>query len=183
MASYAYLRKEYPISLMDQLEKIINYKCDDIFIEETEITKTYELERLLSSLQSENQLLVYDIRVLAKGPKGLRKLFEQLQSNDIHLISLQDNLDTKETLKFYDNVLLGLSIEETYRKCLIQQRLDEVKLDGQVLGRPSVDTKIISKIVFLFEKKGKSMREIAEICQVSLGTVHKYIKKNVKMKN
>lgn len=155
------------------------YKCEEVFIEETELASSNELERLSHILQPEDQLLVYDLRAFAKGVKEFKKLLEQLKEHEIRLISLQDKLDTAVMPHFYESVLLVLDMEEKHRKYLIRTSLEQAKLEGRMTGRPRVEDEIISKIVFLFEKKGKSMREIAEICQVSLGTVHKYIRKNM----
>lgn len=179
MVLYAYVRKEYPASTLEQLRMLSDYKCEEVFIEENDISNGHELERLVDCLQEDDQLLVYDLRAFAKGAKDFKQLLEQLTRQNIRLISLQDKLDTEVSQQFYSDALLVLNMEKKYRKYMIRTSLEQAKLAGRVTGRPRVEDDVISKIVFLFEKKGKSMREIAEICQVSLGTVHKYIKKNM----
>lgn len=50
----------------------------------------------------------------------------------------------------------------------------ELKKQGVFIGRPTITDDLIEQIRDLSLHQHKSVREIAAICQVSVGTVHKY---------
>lgn len=180
MSLYAYIRKDYPASTLDQLKILQNYKCTEVFIEEVDLASNIELEKMFQTIKPEDQIVIYDLRTFAMNSRDFRELLKRLKSMDIRLISLQDSLDTQTSTDFYSNVLMVLNMKEKHRKFVIHSGFEQARLEGRILGRPRVEDDVISRIAFLSNKKGKSMREIAEICQVSLGTVHKYVKESNK---
>jgi DNA invertase Pin-like site-specific DNA recombinase len=55
--------------------------------------------------------------------------------------------------------------------------IQDAKVKGVIGGRPKVSDLKIEKIKYLYEKRGYTLREIADECEVSLGTAYKYIQK------
>ena len=55
-----------------------------------------------------------------------------------------------------------------------QKGLKEAVRNGIRIGRPQIDDETINKIRFLHQSQKCTVREISEICEVSLGTVYKY---------
>lgn len=175
MALYAYIRKDYPVSTLEQIDMLRAYECQEVFIEDMDVTDNSELTRLLKKLVANDELLVYNLQVFAKKSREFEELLKVLNEYNVRLISIQDHIDTKVSTRFYTDVLKVLKMEERHQSYLIRTSIERAKKQGRSTGRPRVGDQTIDQIVFLFEQKGKSMREIAEICEVSLGTVHKYV--------
>ncbi|MFU7520700.1 hypothetical protein ACM9HL_12740 [Vagococcus salmoninarum] len=66
MAIYGYIRKDFPVETTNQLEKVMSYKCREIFIEETNFSVRKELNKLLQQLRNEDQLVVYNLQVFGQ---------------------------------------------------------------------------------------------------------------------
>lgn len=56
----------------------------------------------------------------------------------------------------------------------IRRRVKRSKEQGILIGRPSLEPEIIKKIRRLKNDEKKSVREVAVLCNVSVGSVHKY---------
>lgn len=76
------------------------------------------------------------------------------------------------------SLILDLAEIESY---VISERTTKgiqlAKDDGRIGGRPRVSQTKIEIIRHLYKNKKYSLREIADECHVSLGTVHKYSQK------
>lgn len=179
MAIYGYIKRNYPVPTAEQLTAIVTHECDELFIDSDEFNASSELEKLHKIITFDDQVIIYDIRVLFKGLKELKKLFELFEEKNIRLISINDGIDTKENKSFLEHTLLIIQTEEEYRSQYIKYRIDQGRAEGKRHGRPSLDQETIKKIQFLFNNKKYSLREISRICNVSLGTVHKYTKVGV----
>lgn len=73
----------------------------------------------------------------------------------------------------------GLLVLAQSEKNIVSNRIKlgmETGLDGgTVYGRPTIQKDKVAEIQNLFKNYSKSYREIAESCDVSIGTVHKYV--------
>lgn len=103
MTKYGYIRKEYPESTTEQLKKMENYNYDELFIDEYSFNRREELNKLLSQMNSRDKLIVSDLRVFHCDFKSLKELLIYLQSKQIHLISINENIDTKLSSRFYSS--------------------------------------------------------------------------------
>ena len=177
MAIYGYAKRNYPFLTTVQLSALDKYGCDDIFIEAEEFGADSELENMIKKLQLNDQLIVYDMRFLFQGFNELKRLLEFFKNKNIELLSIRDELDTKENIFFLEDVLLLIRTEQSYRRDFIKHRIAKSRSEGRNHGRPQISEEIVTEIRFLFDHKKKSMREISKICGVSLGTVHKYTRK------
>ncbi|MBP1039616.1 recombinase family protein [Vagococcus sp. BWB3-3] len=82
------------------------------------------------------------------------------------------------TERDYIRILLTISRQEKeIRSICTKESLARVRREGIAIGRPTIQTTVVDKIDFLYNNQGKSIREVAAICEVSVGTVHKYLKK------
>lgn len=82
------------------------------------------------------------------------------------------------TERDYIRILLTISRQEKeIRSICTKESLARVRREGIVIGRPSIQHTVVDKIDFLYNNQGKSIREVAAICEVSVGTVHKYLKR------
>lgn len=79
----------------------------------------------------------------------------------------------------YIDILWHLVTHEKRSKSIqAKAALQRARENGSVLGRPQLSKAVIEKIIYLSKHQKKSMREIAKLCNVSVGSVHKYIKSN-----
>ncbi len=76
----------------------------------------------------------------------------------------------------YLRVLAGLAKRDV---AMMSRRthegLEKAKAKGKVGGRPTINPALIERIRLLHQVHRKTIREISTECEVSLGTVHKYI--------
>ncbi|MBP1042817.1 recombinase family protein [Vagococcus sp. BWB3-3] len=78
----------------------------------------------------------------------------------------------------YLQLLTGLALSEkeiVSRRTLKGLRVAHAK--GVVSGRPAINEQTIDRIRYLHTSQKKNIRQISTECGVSLGTVHKYIKR------
>lgn len=179
MTRYGYVRKDYPISTVEQLTNIMPYKCDELFIEEAKFEQEIELNQLLKKMNQKDQLIVYNFQVFGKNLKAFKQLVIELQKKKIRLISVEDEIDTETIVSFYKSALTIIKMFENNQGHLVRKSLERVKQSGSMTGRPAISDEVIKRILYLY-KQGKPMREIASICGVSLGTVYKYVEKGRK---
>lgn len=78
--------------------------------------------------------------------------------------------------KVYLDILWQIA---SYEKVAVSNRvrrgMERSKERGTPRGRPSLDAELIQKIRKLKVNEKKSIREIAMLCDVSIGSVHKYV--------
>ncbi|MBP1044241.1 recombinase family protein [Vagococcus sp. BWB3-3] len=180
MSVYGYIRKEYPLPTVKQVDELsrCEFEFDELYIEEHDLKSYKELEQLLKSVKPGDHVVVCNLNVFSKGMAEFKQLLMLLSEQGIRLTSLLEDIDTERSPNFYSDVIKVLEIEEQHRRFIIKTSLEKAKLAGKITGRPKIDKQVINEINFLFKHKGKTMREIADICHVSLGTVHKYVSNN-----
>ncbi|MBP1040046.1 recombinase family protein [Vagococcus sp. BWB3-3] len=174
MALYGYIRKNYPTKTIDQLKVMTSYACTEIFIEDEAFRADEQLINLLDTIQVEDQVVIYSLESFAKRLKDLGKILSMMKQKNIRLISLKEKIDTLHSADFYTHALLLIDFQAEYTGDLIKRGLQQSKLDGKTFGRPTINENVVDKIQVLLNSKKMTMREVAEACQVSLGTVHKY---------
>ncbi|MBP1042614.1 hypothetical protein I6N95_16480 [Vagococcus sp. BWB3-3] len=52
--------------------------------------------------------------------------------------------------------------------------ITELKEQGKPIGRPTITEDLMQRIKVLYHERGHSIRDVSAICEVSVGTVHKY---------
>lgn len=178
VTTYGYVRKNYPDTTSNQLQRIMVHDCQDIFIEEESLENDRELEKLMNLLKKNDQLIVDSIGVLGKSIKDMTVFFERLSEKNVRLISKSDSIDSKRDERFYDLVSILYKVNLNCQKKLTKERIATSQSLGTIFGRPTIDDDIIKRINRLYEYEKLTMREIASQCNVSLGSVHKYLKQS-----
>lgn len=150
--------------------------CDQVISVEKTSSSIHELVTLIEG-NLEQDIYVHSLDYL-----GLRLL--QL------LPALEIAVCENKILHFCEKEsLMKLSDEDYFatiydlsktEKRIAQKRLTEryqaLRNEGRLVGRPAIKKELIHDIQFFYEKEKKTMREIAKLTDLSLGTVHKYIK-------
>lgn len=176
MATYGYIRKEYPVPTTEQLKIMNEVSVDEVFIENSPFIEQDELKKMLLTMKSRDCIVVYNLRTFAQNFKKFKELLYYLSKKKIDLISLEDDINTIETPEFYEGVLAVFRMEEEHFKYQVKESVDLAKANGKEIGRPKIKKETILLIQELAKSK-KTLREIADICNVSLGAVHKYVNK------
>ena len=177
MKTYAYLKK-HPTSkesLSEQIKHFDFSKIDHSFVDEENSTK--ELERLITGLEKGDTLIIYTLSLVNFHKNDMRNLFLYLKKMAIRLILIKENMDTakEEFSSFFKICILYQNVQKKIIQDTTKRSLARANKNGVTLGRPTIDEGTIEHINSLRNKQHKSIREIASICDVSIGTVHKYI--------
>ncbi|MBP1040120.1 recombinase family protein [Vagococcus sp. BWB3-3] len=157
----------------EQLKLLLPYDCEAIYIDNHDLSCDKELFVLLETLKSGDMLIAISLSSFGKQYKSMAKLLEQLEEKKVSLITVLEKIDSRKLPYFYS---ISKSILDTSLCChkeKTRQSLTRLKDEGALLGRPKIDEDTIRKMQFLSNQK-YTLREIAEMCQVSLGSVHKY---------
>ncbi|MBP1042337.1 recombinase family protein [Vagococcus sp. BWB3-3] len=174
MAIYGYIRKEFPTRTVEQLALLATYDCTDVYIDTEELTEDKELNRLLATLGPQDTLVIPSLAVFGKKLKTLGEIMAHLWELSVRLISLGEELDTRHSPYVYQMYGVVAQTEQACQKKISKQAMERVRAKGGVIGRPAISQETIEKIQTLAHQK-YSLRQISEVCDVSLGSVHKYV--------
>ncbi|MCD5077457.1 recombinase family protein [Enterococcus gallinarum] len=165
----------------EQLNKLKKFGCTELFHETyayEENCDNHSLESVIARMQSGETLVVSELHRLGKTTRQLTELTDLLRKRNLHLVSLAENIDTREPMgAIYFNLMEGLAAME---QALIKERtlvgLNNARKNGKIGGRPKIDPKTIKKIRQLYYDKKETIQFISTKCGVSVGTCYKYIK-------
>lgn len=175
MAVYGYIRKEYPISTINQVSNLKKFELDGVFIEDFDFETDSELEKLLAIMKPYDYLVVSDLLVFAKIKIRFKKLLRQLKENKIYLISINDKINTSEYKHFYEDNLSVIKMQEKIHSVQVKESIENARTEGKSIGRPKTTPAKIEEMKVLYQEEGKSLKEISKICNISIATVYKYL--------
>ncbi|WP_165006394.1 MULTISPECIES: recombinase family protein [unclassified Enterococcus] len=168
------------VDLTTQVEQLSAFGCQEIYHETYEVkdtgSATIELETVIGNMQQGDALVVCQLHRLGKSTRQLTELTQLFKDRGLHLVSIDEGIDTREMGKIYFQLMEGLANMEC---ALIKERtlvgLDEARKKGKIGGRPKIDAKTIKKIRRLYYEKKETIQFISSKCGVSVGTCYKYI--------
>ncbi|WP_314060952.1 recombinase family protein [uncultured Vagococcus sp.] len=175
MTVFGYARKDYPSQIAIQLNKLMTYNCEKVFVENQSFNEESELKEVLGELRQKDVLVVDSLAVFGKRIKKLTELLKMLEKRQIRLISVTEALDTMEPWSFATTAEVLCSVDSECQSQYTKERLAISKSNGQHLGRPTIKRQTIEEIQRLHHQHKLNYREISLACGVSLGSVHKYI--------
>lgn len=143
--------------------------------------KRPELEKMLMTLRSGDQLIVYSFSRLSRSTKSLLDLVERLNEMGVELISIKEQLDT--TTATGKMMLTMLSALSQFERDLIAERtkdaLKVARARGRVGGRPKAGNEATKKkAIALYYANTMTNKEIASIVGVSTATLSRWIKEH-----
>lgn len=179
MKTIGYVRKTFiDDNLSAQMEALSAYGCNEIFCEtfEKESDAT-SLEQMVNNLAAGDTLVVNRLHHLGKSTRQLTELTKQLQAQGAHLVSLEEEIDTRHPMgDLYYKLMDSLAKMEC---ALIKERtlvgLDNARKKGKIGGRPKIDGRTVKRIRRLYYENKKTIQFISTKCGVSVGTCYKYI--------
>ena len=162
----------------EAVQKLEKAGCDSIVCEKDLNAKGeaqyIELNQLVEGCKAGDIVVIPDVSHLRKTViqidafvKKLDRIDAQLQVID-HVVDIDDEM-----------FLTLINYFSTMEKSLIRNRtsrgLKRARTEGRVGGRPRISQETIDRIQFLYNTDKYSLREIADQCNISLGTAYKYV--------
>lgn len=179
IVGYAYTTEDKGY-LSSQLEKLGKHGCDKIVLE-TDGLKTVthphvELEAAIETMEAGDKLVIFELVCLGKSIIQLAEFITELDEKGIDLIVLEKEAD----LASIDDATYTAMIKNMAQmeKAIIRERtsrgLEEARRNGRIGGRPRISEETVERIQFLYHNNKYTLRQIAEECNISLGTAYKY---------
>jgi len=164
----------------EQLNKLKQFGCHEFYHDTYSIEddERHTLESVVARMQPGDMLVVTELHRIGKTTRQLTELTELLKNKQIHLVSLQEGIDTSQSMgSIYFNLMEGLAVME---RSLIKERtlvgLNNARKKGKIGGRPKIDPKTVKKIRHLYYEKKETIQFISTKCNLFVGTCYKYIK-------
>lgn len=151
----------------EQIKAIQNLGITQIFFSEADI----------SIFHPGDELVIYELKSLAKTVTQVAAFMELLNKKKIQLTVLKKEsfMELISNLQF-QTILFDLAEVDRFA---ISERtskgIKSAKQNGRIGGRPRISKQKIEHIRHLYHNLGYTYREIADTCEVSLGTAYKYV--------
>ena len=167
--------------LTTQLESLEAYGCDRIVIEgETAGNGSlphHELNDLMETLTENDKIIVHDLVSLGKSVIQLADFVIALEEKNVNVVIIEKD-DRAADLDDASYIFMIKKLAEMEKK-IIRERtsrgLEEARRQGRIGGRPKIAEETVERIKFLYHHNKYTLRQIAEECDISLGTAYKYI--------
>lgn len=130
------------------------------------------LDFILANLEAGDELIIYDLSNLYRTLSELAIFFKKAEEKRVKLTILnKEDVFASMTDKEFISFIFDLNEEN--RK-VHQDQKSKLDKSNKNVGRPKLSKENIQKIRRLRLEKKLSLRETAELCGVSIGTVYKY---------
>lgn len=146
-------------------------------IQQWGVHRTIFNETEINLLQSGDEVVIYELKSLGKTVIQLATFIEKLTKKQIRLtIIKKDPFMAELKDDQFRSLLYELAEVESFA---ISERTSKgiqlAKQSGRIGGRPKLSEGKIKHIKYLYKSQGYTLREIADECDVSLGTAYKYV--------
>ncbi len=133
------------------------------------LNKEENINDLLHALDNSKELWVYNYQSLSLTIFEFSNLCKVLEKNQVTLRFINE----KDT--FLDVFQLVIVQEKAIASKRVKASARKTRKKNGAWGRPAIDSDIKKKIYHLYHVEKKTIREVARECQVSVGTVSKYV--------
>lgn len=162
-----------------QMAALNKYGCDMVVIEEEDLSASthpdVQFKKVLTDLTENDQLVIYDLLCLGKSIIQLTQVVAKLKEKRCQLVILEEGLpQIASSDQFLDMILEIGRMEKEVIRMRTARGLKVARDNGRIGGRPRVSQETIKRIELLYMNNKHTLRQIAEECQVSLGTAYKY---------
>lgn len=127
-----------------------------------------ELDKLIDRMTEGDVVVIESLSRLDQSTKDLIELTELFQGREVHLISLNENIDISTSIgKFLFTLMSAIAQfeRETIADCA-REGLRAARARGRIGGRPKTDPNAVKKAVKLYQTGQCSIREIEELTGV-----------------
>ena len=163
-----------------QVTALTDAGCEKIYTEKVSgVGDRTELKTALEFLRDGDSLVVYKLDRLGRNMKNLLAIIEQLQQQNVSLVSLRDNIDTGSTTgKLIMHIFASLA---EFERDLIKERSAEgrreAKKKGVRFGRPKQPKPERASMCAQLYRNGNSVSAIMRTTGIkSRNTVYKYLR-------
>ena len=157
----------------EQIEGLKSVNIESVTVEEEVnegITQNDDvLKEIVATLNSGDELVVYELRCLGKSIIQLAEFLAELKEKGIQLVVV------KKGAAYVEMILKIAEMEKMIIRERTTKGLQEARRKGRVGGRPKISEETIEQIRFLYNNNRYTLRQIAEECNISLGTAYKYV--------
>ena len=174
-------------TLEQQLSVLKEAGCEEVFGEKVSSTvpdhKRHQLQAALAALKAGDTLVVSKLDRLGRTQAEVVARLATLQAQGLYVKTLDGLLDTASLGKLAPLVVGLLTGLAEVERNLVQERTRESvehrrKTGGKLGGRPQL-AEGRRELVRRLRSEGRSFREVAHTCGVSLATAHRYGNSNV----
>ncbi|MBO0428306.1 recombinase family protein [Vagococcus fluvialis] len=153
--------------IKEQIEAIREYGLKTILLEAED----------LMSLKSGDELVIYELKSLGKTIIQLASFLNHLNEKGVKLtiIKKEEPFNSLTEDQFYQIIFDLAEIDSVAISERTTRGIKTAKEGGRIGGRPKISDSQIQLIKHLYHKQSYTLREIVDKCDVSLGTVYKYI--------
>lgn len=162
----------------NQLEILKRKSCDHLFKEEhSSAKKRIQLEVMLDRLMPGDTIVVTRLFSIADSTRHLSELLDQFQNRQVHLYSLNENLNTREDSDrlFHKHVETILEFQGDLISESTKKGMDEAKEKGTKLGRPRKLDENVMKAIQMYESNKYTLAQIREETGISKTTLYRYL--------
>lgn len=140
------------------------------------------LNKMLSELEPGDIVYISSIDRLSRSSKDLIDITETIKDKGAYLVSVKDSwLDTRESNPMGQFLLTVMGAMAQLERDLITERVKEgmeaAKERGVKFGRPSGSSAAVTKAAKMYMRGGLSMRQVAKLTGVSIGSISKAVRK------
>lgn len=169
-------------TLEQQLSVLKEAGCEEVYGEKVSSTvpdhKRHQLQAALTALKPGDTLVVSKLDRLGRTQAEVVARLATLQAQGLYVKTLDGLLDTASLGKLAPLVVGLLTGLAEVERNLVQERTRESvehrrRSGGKLGGRPQL-TEGRQELVRRLRNEGRSFREVAETCGVSLATAHRY---------
>lgn len=147
--------------------------CDSIITIDEMITKDYFMTIIAENLT--NELIVAELSSIPLRLIQLLPGFKLLATHNQWLTFIKKDVNQKlSDQEYFDEVYQMILFEERVMQIRTKAGIEKARDEGIVIGRPPIADEQAERIQHLYQNEKKTIREIAESCQVSVGTAYKY---------
>ena len=130
------------------------------------------LKQIVNDLTAGDQLIIYDLSNLYRTLSELAVFFRELKEKRIDLVILKkDEIFSSMTQDDFMNFIFDVNYESQE---VIKEKKIRADKHSKKAGRPKVEQDNIDKMRHLRLDKHYTLKDTAELCGVSVGTVYKY---------
>ncbi|WP_170167966.1 recombinase family protein [Vagococcus penaei] len=165
----------------EQLNALTTYNVDNITAtldgEEIVLNDDIVLSEVIGELETGDELVVYELRSIGKSIIQLADFLEDLKTRGIKLVVLNKGevYSGIDDTAYLEMILKIAEMEKVIIRERTTKGLQEARKNGRVGGRPKISQETIDQIRFLYNNNRYTLRQIAEECNISLGTAYKYV--------
>ena len=165
-----------------QLDALRKLGCEKFYEDKTSGAQSIRpgLDGALNDLRKGDTLVVWKLDRLGRSLRNLIELINGLHDKDIMFRSIQDGIDTSNSIgQFFFHVTGAFAeLERNLIKERTKAGLDAARARGRKGGRkPSLNSKQVQMMLEIYNARSISIAEICEQFKISRKTFYRYVEK------